>query len=90
MHQAGLIDHAIRKSRERDMKNPCSINDKNRSKQASGKQGKPILLKLHDFGGAFLVLGIGFVLAFVAFIAECIVKLISVIKSIMRATFLSG
>ena len=59
MHQAGLLDYAVRQSTQNNGKNPCLINKK------KGNQGneEPIMLKLGDFSGVFVVLAMGLVLA---------------------------
>ena len=66
MHQAGLLNHALQKSKP--VKNRCLINAKREDK------GGDIFLQLQNFGGAFFILGAGFFCALVAIIAEIIVK----------------
>ena len=67
MHQAGLLDYAVRKAKQ--TKNPCSTNAKN-------KENEAILLKLRDLSASFLVLAAGLGSAIVAFIAELVANIV--------------
>ena len=67
MHQAGLIEYALRKARETANKNPCSRKTKDKNEQ-------PIMLKLQEFVGAFLTLGGGSSTAVVVFLGEVVTK----------------
>ena len=69
MHQAGLLNHAVQKARQKDSKNPCSLKSKNF--QAS-QQNDPILLKLNEFSGAVVIWGAGMGCAFIIFMVEMI------------------
>ena len=71
MHQAGLLDHSVDKARIKDSKNPCSLESKN--KVAQQRHNQPILLKLSDFCGSFVILGTGIGLALVAIIVELLI-----------------
>ena len=51
MHQAGLINYAIRKLSNR-IKNPCSLN----GKRKHGGSGN--MLRLPEFTGGFVILGL--------------------------------
>lgn len=68
MHQAGLIDKAARKARNKT-KNRCSTDSKN-------KENKSIMLKILDFSVAFLVLGTGYGCAIVVLIGELVINMI--------------
>ena len=76
MHQAGLLDHALRTAKENDNKNPCSINKKNNNRVGQ-QDGEPITLKLPDISAAFFILGIGMTFAFLILIGEFIVRWIA-------------
>ena len=67
-HQAGLLNRVERNARKETNKNPCLINKK---KQNEGP------LNLRHFSGAFFVLGAGFTFAFLIFIGEFVLNLIS-------------
>ena len=73
MHQYGLFEHAIRKSRRNKNKNPCSLDKKN---QQHGKQDidGPIKMNLLEFSGAFFVFGVGIGFSFVTLIIEFILN----------------
>ena len=69
MHQAGLLDYAVHKVQQKDTKNPCSLNSKDKQQQK-----EPIFLKLNEFVGTFLILGAGLSFSFTTFIAELIIN----------------
>ena len=69
MHQAGLLEYALRKSKR--TRNPCPIHSKGKGNNSNGD---PILLKLKEFIGAFFILGAGFGFAIIALIGEFIAK----------------
>ena len=69
MHQFGIFEYAVRKSKS--TRNPCSISSKNKGTE---NKGDVILLKLRDFAGAFFILGVGLGFATVALICEYIAK----------------
>ena len=71
MHQAGLLNHAVQKAQQKYSKNPCYL--KSKSKQAS-QQKDPILLKLKDFSGGFVIWGAGMGLALIFFMVEMVKK----------------
>ena len=66
MHQSGLLNHAIQNSKQKDAKNPCSIDKKNNEDSGS------MMLKLNDFSGSFVILGAGICIASVTFFVELI------------------
>ena len=68
MHQAGLLSYADRKSRQ--VKNPCSINNKSKDKRRGWKSSDN--LQLRDFGAAFMLLGLGFGCAIVILVFELV------------------
>ena len=58
LHQAGLINYAMRKSKQID-RNPCLIMRAGTRKKNSDRKNdnvEPISFKLVDFGGAFFIL----------------------------------
>ena len=71
MHQAGLLNYALLKSKA--AKNPCKINGIKMNEETNANN-QPILLKLRNFGGAFLILCVGLFSAFLVFIGEEIIK----------------
>ena len=71
MHQAGLLDHALRSASLDSTKNPCSL-----SGQKTNRNG-PIYLKLRDFSGTFVILAAGVGFSFLVLIGECIFKYIT-------------
>ena len=72
MHQAGLIDYALRKARQ--IKNPCSINKKIQNKYGQKQSNDDEKLQLNEFGVAFFILGMGFGFATLVLAAEFIFK----------------
>ena len=70
MHQAGILDYAIRKSKRN--KNPCSIREKNN--KGNEQNIDDMLLKLPDFVGAFFILGVGLAFATITFVGEFLAK----------------
>ena len=75
MHQAGFLDHALRKAKQ--FTNPCSIKQKKTTHESSGRKQEPDMLKLQDFQGAFLILGAGFSFAMLILACEFIYKTIA-------------
>ena len=69
LHQAGLIDHAMRKSKQAD-NNPCYIGTKYQHRLRQNAKDESITFKLADFGGAFFILGFGFGIAVLILICE--------------------
>ena len=76
MHQAGLIDHAVRKSSQ-IKGNPCSKN-KNKD-QEENTTSKPMMLKLRHFSVAFVILGSGLFLAAIVLFFELIFRWIKLL-----------
>ena len=72
MHQSGLLDYAARKSTQKVKRNPCSIIG-----SKSKESGDPEMLKLSDFSGAFIILGVGFGFAFIVLFLELFLNLSS-------------
>ena len=70
MHQAGLLDYAVRKATQNNVKNPCFINNK----KGGHAKDEPIFLNLRDFSGAFVILAFGMGSAVLVLILEFIVK----------------
>ena len=72
MHQAGLLDYAVRNAK--NAKNiPCFIHKKEKN------TGEADPIELEDFFPAFIIMGIGFAIAFFILILEVIVKKMKVI-----------
>ena len=65
MHQAGLINYAIRKLSS-TLKNPCFLGGKQKHGGSDG------MLKFPEFVGAFFTLGTGLCSAVVALIVELV------------------
>lgn len=74
LHQFGLIDYANKKSfRQRNgggnaEKDPCLIK-KGRNPETDTNKIMP--MGFDSFSGAFLVIGLGFAVAFLALVVEC-------------------